>query len=69
MEDHHDFFEEVVDLDWRFELRSDEYFDWRVIVEDVVELIEHSLVILLHELFPAFLFVFDSNWFLPQLLW
>lgn len=68
VKDHHDFFEEVVDLDWRLELRSDEYLDWCVIVEYVVELIEHGLVILLHKLFPAFLFVLDSDRLLPQFL-
>lgn len=69
MKDHHDFFEEVVDLDWRFELRSDKYLDWRFIVEYIVELIEHGLVILLHELFPSFLFVLNSDGFLSQFLW
>lgn len=69
MEDHHDFFEEVVDLDWRFELRSDEYLDRGVIVEYIVELIEHGLVILFDKLFATFLLVLDSDGFLPQFLW
>ena len=69
MKDHHDFPHEVVDLNWRFKLSSDEDFDRPIIFKDFIELIEHSLIIFLLKLFSTFLFVFNCYWLLSLLSW
>jgi hypothetical protein len=32
VEDHHDFLQEIIDFDWRFDGSSDQNFNWAIVV-------------------------------------
>ncbi len=66
MEDHHQLTQKVVDFYGWFELRCDEYFDGSVVLEYLIELVEHRLVVLFDELLPSFLLVLNSDGLLPH---
>ena len=65
VEHHHEFSEEIVYFDGWFELSGDEYLDGSIVFENIVELIEHGLIVLVCELFASFLLVFDGDGSLP----
>jgi hypothetical protein len=68
VEHHHDFFQEIIDFDGWFKLSCNKNFNRCIVFKNIVELVEHCLVVLLDKLLASLLLILDSDWFLTQLI-